>query len=202
MARQRISESDCGALTNKGTLCKNAAGFHTSHAGTGNCYWHGGNAPGGPPGNKKAVRTHEHETIYLSALDDDEASLFLTLDLSARQRAEDNLRLACIREHRMLLRIRYLKQNSEDGMGLVSVTTNKGWNQGKIDTQQNEYQATLTSEMRVEDALTRLQTIKYKAIEQLREVLKDDDTGEDRLIGIVHAIDRSALTIAKEKAQL
>lgn len=193
----------CGAKTRAGTPCKYPAGRKTDHVGEGKCHLHGGDSPGAQKGNKNAVRTGEFETLHLSALSAEERLLYEALPVDPKAQAESNLRLASIREHRILLRINRVIEESEDGFGISSITTHNGWNvKGKVDFSIVEKSSTLDTVMRLEDALTRVQALKAKTIEQLRNILTDDTgKGEDRLGAIVAAIDRSALALAPGKEE-
>lgn len=66
----------------------------------------GGN--GGPYGNKKAVTTGEYETIWLDALEDDELELIDLIDTDPILQADEAIMKFEIRERRMLLRIKRL----------------------------------------------------------------------------------------------
>ncbi|MGF6357104.1 uncharacterized protein YjcR [Paenibacillus sp. 4624] len=66
----------------------------------------GGN--GGPYGNKKAVTTGEYESIWLDALEDDERGLVDLIDTDPIQQADEAIMKFEIRERRMLLRIKRL----------------------------------------------------------------------------------------------
>lgn len=198
-----MSESDtkCGRnARTTGLPCKNGAGYKTNHPGTGACHLHGGSSSGAPKGNKNALVTGEYETIYLSALSDEERQLYLGMPIIPKEQAENNLRLICIRIHRILLRINRAQEASEDGLEISKAITHDGWNvKGKVDFTVFERTSTLETVMRLEEALTRLQAIKIRAIDQLRASLKDGGGGEDRLQNLVAAIDRSSAKIARSK---
>ncbi|MGD0032535.1 phage terminase small subunit-related protein [Paenibacillus illinoisensis] len=66
----------------------------------------GGN--GGPYRNKKAVTTGEYETIWLDALEDDELDLIDLIDTDPILQADEAIMKFEIRERRMLLRIKRL----------------------------------------------------------------------------------------------
>lgn len=66
----------------------------------------GGN--GGPYGNKKAVTTGEYESIWLDALEDDERGLVDLIDTDPIQQADEAIMKFEIRERRMLFRIKRL----------------------------------------------------------------------------------------------
>lgn len=66
---------------------------------------HGGNNKGAPEGNKHALKHGEHESIYLSALSDDERVIFEKVDIDKRRNLEEQLRLSSVRIYRMLKRM-------------------------------------------------------------------------------------------------
>lgn len=63
---------------------------------------------GGPPGNKKAVTTGEHETIWFDTLTEDELQLVDQIDTDPLVQAEEAIALLTIRERRMMQRIKRL----------------------------------------------------------------------------------------------
>ncbi|MGG1673531.1 phage terminase small subunit-related protein [Paenibacillus sp. NRS-1783] len=69
--------------------------------------------PGGPVGNKKAVTTGEYETIWLDTLDTEEQELLELINTDPVIQANDALLKLELRERRMLLRIKRLT----DGLG-------------------------------------------------------------------------------------
>jgi uncharacterized protein YjcR len=193
----------CAGLTRLGTPCRRPAGWATKHPGEGRCKLHAGKSTGPKDqrGNKNALTTGEYETLHYSALSSEEQVLYDSLDISPKKQAEDSIRLACIREHRILIRIKRVEESSqEDGVGISSETTHDGWNvKGKVDFTVTERTSTLDTVMRLEDALTRVQALKAKYIDQLRGILKENPSSSGGLEAIVEAIDRSAKAIAASK---
>ncbi|OMD64659.1 terminase [Paenibacillus odorifer] len=63
---------------------------------------------GGPPGNKKAVTTGEHETIWFDTLTETEQRLIDQVDTDPIIQANESLYLLTIRERRMMHRIKSL----------------------------------------------------------------------------------------------
>ncbi|MFD0682385.1 MULTISPECIES: phage terminase small subunit-related protein [unclassified Paenibacillus] len=63
---------------------------------------------GGPFRNKKALKTGEYETIWLDALEDDERLLYEQIDTDPFIQVDEGIKLASMRERRMLLRIQKL----------------------------------------------------------------------------------------------
>lgn len=64
--------------------------------------------PGGPLKNKNAVTTGEYETIWLDALEDDELDLVNRIDTDPILQVDESILKFEIRERRMLLRIKRL----------------------------------------------------------------------------------------------
>ena len=208
MSENKAKHPECGRTARStGKPCKRYAGQGTNHVGTGACNLHGAGTKtspgGGQPQNKNALVSGEYETIYISALTAEERHLYVNMTLNPREQAENNLRLICIRIHRILIRIHRLEEADEDGFGTSSISIQQGWNvKGKVDLVTIEKTSTLTSVMALEESITRLQAVKIRAIEQLRAALKDSgQTGEDRLQSLVSAIDRSAENIAAARSE-
>lgn len=63
---------------------------------------------GGPIGNKFAVTTGEYETIWFGCLTETEQALFSKIDTNHAAQLDEEIRLATIRERRMLERIQDL----------------------------------------------------------------------------------------------
>ena len=122
----------------------------------------------GPPGNKNAVTTGEFENIFFDTLEKDELNLIKNIEIEKRRLLEQEIQLLTIRERRMLKRIENLK---EKDMTIVSVKsgTEKG-----MDTELNEYEGTLGQIQNIEEALTRVQDKKQKAIDSLHKFEIDE----------------------------
>lgn len=134
----------------------------------------------GPPGNKNAVRTGEFETLFFDTLNPEELQLAETIELDKEQLLLQELQLLTVREYRMLHRIEALKnaetQQNEDekpppGMTVVKYTD--GLEKGDC-TELKEYAGILGQIQQIEDALTRVQAKKQKAIEAIHKFGHDD----------------------------
>jgi hypothetical protein len=195
-------------MTRSGAPCKRPAGWGTRHVREGRCKLHGGRSTGPKDqrGNKNAVVTGEFETIHASELTGEERQLYDTLDITPLAQTRASLRLASIREHRILLRQTRLEAAIEpdaDGFSVSQMLIHKGWNvKGKVDFSIVERTPVLATLMRLEESLTRIQRMKTKIIDQLRECIKDAPPETDGLSEIVNAIDRSAqLLVATEEEE-
>lgn len=135
---------------------------------------------GGPPGNKNAVNTGEFETLFFNTLNREEEQLTSMIGLDKEQLLLQEIQLLTVREYRMLHRIEALKnaetQQNEDekpppGMTVVKYTD--GLEKGDC-TELKEYAGILGQIQQIEDALTRVQAKKQKAIEAIHKFGHDD----------------------------
>lgn len=133
--------------------------------GNRNAAGHGGT---GPPGNKNAVKTGEFETLFFDTLEDDEKQLVSMIRPDKETLLLQEIQLLTVRERRMLKRIEDLK--SAD---FTLVRRKKGTEKDKH-TDLGEEQAVLGQIQAVEDALTRVQARKQRAIEALHRFGFDD----------------------------
>lgn len=144
--------------------------------GNQNAAGHGGT---GPPGNKNAVTTGEFETLLFDCLDPEEKQLAAAVQLDKEQLLLQEIQLLTVRERRMLKRIETIKESVDylgDGrsvgdMTLVSLKT--GVEKDK-ETHLKEYHGKLGQIQAIEDALTRVQAQKQRAIESLHRFGFDD----------------------------
>lgn len=149
---------------------------------------------GGPPGNKKAVRTGEFESIWFDTLDEDEKELLGEIDTDPVRQADESITLLTIRERRMLQRIRRLTEGLTESQRRVlqQLRTKKeaipvhDERTGQTKTVVNSRDELVTTEVeetsyraiediiRIEEALTRVQGHKIKAVE-LKNRLIDEE---------------------------
>lgn len=128
------------------------------------------NSSGGPPGNKKAVKTGEFETLLFDCLDEDEKRLIANIPEDKQRLLLQEIGLSSVRERRMLKRIEAVKQSmgyiddhtKEDDMTLVSIEAGE---QGA----KKKYEGKLGQVQAIEEALTRVQAQKQRAIESLHK---------------------------------
>jgi len=155
--------------------------------GNKNAVGHGGT---GPPGNKNAVKTGEFETLFFDTLDAEEKELLEMVQLDKEQLLLQEIQLLTVRERRMLKRINGLRELEErlpeeeedDVPGIIStkvpsgMTVTKytaGFEKGKI-TDLREFTGILGQIQAVEEALTRVQARRQRAIEALHKFGYDD----------------------------
>ncbi|MDT9719139.1 phage terminase small subunit-related protein [Paenibacillus sp. ClWae2A] len=152
----------------------------------------GGN--GGPYGNKKAVTTGEYETIWLDALEDDELDLIDLIDTDPILQADEAIMKFEIRERRMLLRIKrltdgltererrvlYELKSIKEAMTVHDEMTGKTKTIPVTRTELVESQVeektfrVIDDIISLEEALTRVQTQKLKAIEMKARLLDEE----------------------------
>ncbi len=133
--------------------------------GNKNAVGHGGT---GPPRNKNAVTTGEFEALLFDYLDPEEKKLVAAVPNDKEKLLLQEIQLLTIRERRMLKRIEDLRQAD-----FTTVRKKKGIEKDK-QTDLNEDHATLGQIQSVEDALTRVQARKQRAIEALHKFGFDD----------------------------
>ena len=140
---------------------------------------HGGT---GPPGNKNAVTTGEFESLLFDCLDPDERRLAAAVPQDKEQLILQEIRLLTVREHRMLCRIEGLRKTSETSPvegrekippGMTVTGYKAGVEKGMV-TALGEYSGILGQIQAIEDALTRVQGRKQRAIEALHKFGFDD----------------------------
>lgn len=120
------------------------------------------------PGNKNAVTTGEFESIFFDTLEEEELKLAKSITFEKKRLLEQEIQLLTIRERRMLKRIESLKLEK---MTLVSVKS--GIEKGQ-DTDLKEYEGVLGQIQNIEEALTRVQDKKQKAIDSLHKFEIDE----------------------------
>lgn len=178
---------------------KNAAGNKGGH--------------GGPVKNTKAVRTGEHQSLWMDALTDEEQEQLQRIDLDPISQINDQIVLYTWRESEMMRRIRKLKdglsesqkrelQELKSKKDVMTVHDEKTGVTKSIPITREELVVTRIEEttyrviediLRIEDALTRVSDKKLKAIElKQRFVLEDDPDDEgDGLESLTAAIKAS-----------
>lgn len=120
------------------------------------------------PNNKNAVTTGEFESIFFDTLEDDEIKLVDNIEIEKRNLLIHEIQLLTVRERRMLKRIAVLK-NKE--MTLKSYKTGI---ERDADTDLKEFESNLMQIQNIEEALTRVQEKKQKAIDLLHKFDVDE----------------------------
>lgn len=139
----------------------------------------------GPPENKNAVKTGEFEALFFDCLDPDEQQLIKKVQTNKEQLLLQEIQLLTVRERRMLKRIEMLKnieqspadENAEPEervpVGMSVTGYRSGIEKGKP-TVLKEYEGILGQIQSIEDALTRVQARRQRAIEALHKFGYDD----------------------------
>lgn len=138
---------------------------------------------GGPFGNKKAVKTGEHESILLDALDDDERILFDVIRTDPLEQINNDIRICELRIRRMLLRLQRVQSGEESkstDRKFQRVEGADGKPSSMQEVERTEKQRTkLERELAIEDALTRVQDKKTKLLELKHKFLVDETPPEE-----------------------
>lgn len=141
----------------------------------------------GPPGNKNAVKTGEFETLFFDALDPEEKKLIAGVPKDKEQLLFQEIQLLTVRERRMLRRIEDIRtsvecqKNGEPIQGMTLVKIQSGIGKDK-ETNLKEYHGKLGQIQAIEEALTRVQARKQKAIDSLHRFGFDDARLEIELL--------------------
>jgi len=148
----------CGAKTRAGTPCQQKAGWGTDHVGEGRCKLHGGASTGAPKRNKNAVKTGEYETIWLDTLSEEERELVGKVKDKVVDLIDDDIKLMEIRIRRMMQRIADLADIDYE---IVEMTHEEGSRGSEnIDLTKIKEEATSNKILKIEEALTRVQSKK------------------------------------------
>ena len=142
---------------------------------------------GAPKQNKNAVTTGEFETLFFDCLEPDEQELIEQIQLDKNQLLLQEIQLLTVRERRMLKRIEALKKADEEQngkeQGMTAVKYKTGTEKDK-DTDLFEYVGILGQIQNIENALTRVQASKQRAIDSLHRYGYDDARLEIELMKI------------------
>ena len=173
---------DCNVAKEKCNVAKKRGGQPKNKNAVGNT---GGAAP---LENKNAVKTGEFETLFFDCLEPDEQKLIQTVQPDKEQLLLQEIQLLTVRERRMLKRIEALKlleqtsdpedDQGEDELekappGMFVTKYKSGMEKGKP-TLLREYEGILSQIQSIEDALTRVQARRQRAIEALHKFGYDD----------------------------
>lgn len=120
------------------------------------------------PNNKNAVTTGEFESIFFDTLEDDEIKLVDSIEIEKRNLLIHEIQLLTVRERRMLKRIADLK-NKE-----ITLKSYKTGIEKDADTDLKEFETALNQIQNIEEALTRVQEKKQKAIDLLHKFDVDE----------------------------
>ncbi|MFC3802698.1 phage terminase small subunit [Cohnella sp. GCM10012308] len=151
---------------------------------------------GGPVGNKKAVRTGEYEAIWMDMLEEDEQELLGSINTDLIRQADESITLLTIRERRMMQRIKALTDGLTEPQRRVlqQLRTKKeaiplhDEKTGKTSTIVKSKDELVVAEveetsyrviediLRIEEALTRVQNQKIKALDLKNRLMDEEKT--------------------------
>lgn len=132
-----------------------------------------------PKKNKNAVKTGEFEALFFDTMEPEEKRLIDSMPTNKEKLLIQEIQLLTVRERRMLRRIEDIRTSAECSEGketvqdMTLVKRQSGIEKGKK-TDLKEYQGKLGQIQAVEDALTRVQAKKQKAIDSLHRFGFDD----------------------------
>lgn len=158
---------------------------------------------GAPKGNKNAVKTGEYESLYAPSLGAEERALFESLlAADARAQCEHELKLACVRVHKILLRQkRLLESADEDGLVPSSVFKEEGQaGGGEKEIATVKKIPVLFAVQDLEAPIDRVEMVRLRYIRQLREIIRENPPDSGGLAALAAAIDRSAEKIVRDRA--
>jgi uncharacterized protein YjcR len=197
MARNPDKKKCSAKSKQRGERCNNWA-----KPGWDVCRFHGAGG-GAPERNTNAVKTGEYQSIWMDALTPEQAEVLERISLDPLQQADEEIRLITLREREMLLRIRDLNDGLTDkqrrilqkratikdpiqvhdektGGTKTVVLTREELVTAEIE--ETEYRA-IEDILAVEEALTRVQDKKLKAI-QLKAQLLSNGGGPEKQITV------------------
>lgn len=134
-----------------------------------------------PEKNKNALKTGEFEALFFDTLEPEEKQLICSMPDSKEQLLLHEIQLLTVRERRMMKRIEDINgsegdsEGTEDSMaaGMTLVKRQAGIEKGN-ETDLKEYHGKIGQIQAIEDALTRVQARKQKAIDSLHRFGFDD----------------------------
>lgn len=149
------------------------------------CMFHGGKSISPPKGNKRALKTGEHEKILLDTLDIEEKRYYQTIKPDPIEECEEKIKILKVRELRMMRRIKTLRDKiaSENGAGLVVVAGSKtqtvrdDGEKTTTTTAQTKSPEVLLAE--TEEALTRVQNELGRWVDRLAMYREKYGKGEE-----------------------
>ncbi|WP_400162910.1 hypothetical protein ACAF76_008360 [Brevibacillus sp. TJ4] len=197
MARNPEKQRCKARSKQRGEQCKNWA-----KPGWDVCRFHGAGG-GAPKRNTNAVKTGEYQSIWMDALTPEQAEVLERISLDPVEQAEEEIRLFSWREREMMLRIRDLKEGLTEKQRRVlqervtikepvQVHDDKTGQTKTVVLSRNELATTEIEEtefraiediLALEEALTRVQDKKLKAI-QIKAQLLSNGGGPEKQITV------------------
>jgi uncharacterized protein YjcR len=158
------------------------------------CYMHGANpkAKGGAPKGAKNARKHGgYESLVYSVLTDNEKTAWERIDTDISGQIDEQIKLASIREYRLLSRIAEL---SETDVVKIQETYAAGIDRNaETDLTTTVSEAALPMILKIEEALTRVQSQKARLIDLKHKLHEQADSqGAKAILELVGAIRKQA----------
>lgn len=175
----------CGAKTKSGDPCRAWA------MPNGRCRMHGGTNEGAPAGNKNAITTGEHESIYAASMTEQERAIMDGLSISVEEQLDEQLRLSAVRIRRMLTRIAELQGEAHT---ITERINEEGFRaEGPVDVEKERHEATLGQIQKIETALTRVAS-SHRRLLKLKHSVEQSKPAEDNadVSGYLDALNAAA----------
>lgn len=139
---------------------------------------------GAPLGNQNAVTTGEYSAIWMYALSDDERCLCDRVDTDPLALIDETIQLLSIRELRMLKRLEELRNQKELAENEDAIVFTKKAPRGALVARKRYTKLLIDKIILVEEALTRVQEKKLRAIETKQKLLNARGSSEDTALSI------------------
>lgn len=155
-----------------------------------------------PEKNKNALKTGEFEALFFDALEPEELRLISALPRDKESLLIQEIQMLTVRERRMMKRIQDIQSSAEQGedgaviQNMTLVKRQSGTEKGKK-TDLKEYQGKLGQIQNIEDALTRVQARKQKAIDSLHRFGFDDTQLEIEML----KLDLASLKLCSQETE-
>lgn len=136
---------------------------------------------GAPLRNQNHLVTGEHAAIWADTLTDDERDLCSRVNLDSLVQIDQDIGLLAIRERRMMLNIKKLKEEkrlAEFEDVLVPTKEQNGKTKERIKSRTRYIRLKIDRIIAAEEALTRVQEAKRRAIETKQRLLKEKENQE------------------------
>ena len=139
---------------------------------------------GAPLGNQNAVTTGEYSAIWMYALGDDERCLCDRVDTDPLALIDETIQLLSIRELRMLKRLEEMRNQKELAENEDVIAFTKKAPRGALVARKRYTKLLIDKIILVEEALTRVQEKKLRAIETKQKLLNARGSSEDSVLSI------------------
>ncbi|GMA60349.1 hypothetical protein GCM10025859_07890 [Alicyclobacillus fastidiosus] len=160
----------------------------------GRCYLHGGASTGAPPekmrGNKNGLVTGARESISYDTLDEVEQRLWHEIDVDVLAQLDEQIRLSLIRQRRMMQRIYQLMEGPEMVDREMTEGESENEQSGKGTSRSLTKEVADERILRIEEALTRIQTVHVRLLQQKYAILEKQDNDDEESKGALRELAR------------